>query len=302
MGNFFKMVCSAGGVGNFPSEIVSIYLDMDTKLAAEPGLWKEEPKFVSSHCTIAPCIQVIKSEYKQAERTASPYREEVLKSWTSTDLNPSAPSQVHTFILDAPVAPEYGLYGQTFSVDFNTMLGIYNFMVKNFNGYYDKPSTQMNSFLTEYGASAEDTVSAIWNGNFSGCAYPENRVSCAADLIAKALSKTFRDEPYVVNGTRGSAGVAFSPVIHVRVTWYWITLPVLIWALACVTFVGTVWKSSAQVHVWRNSPLPIVFMKVESDDTEDVQAGADRKTLERRAKKVKGRVEVSGGQVAFVRV
>lgn len=98
------------------------------------------------------------------------------------------------------------------------MFGLFNLISDNFVGYYESQGGTGNNFMDDSGARAPDAVSAIRNGNYSGCEHETNRVACALELTAKAMSKTIRDRPYLVNGTQGTAGEAFSPVIHVRVT------------------------------------------------------------------------------------
>lgn len=61
----------------------------------------------------------------------------------------------------------------------------------------------------------------------------------------------------------------------------------LIRVLAPVTFVGAAEKSAAQVQVWRNGTLPIVFMKIENADTEHAEASVGGKVVKWRAKKSK---------------
>jgi uncharacterized linocin/CFP29 family protein len=78
--------------------------------------------------------------------------------------------------------------------------------------------------------------------------------------------------------------------------------------MALVTFLATVWKSSTPgVTVWRNSTLPLVFMRVvgavdavEGEEHEDATNDVDMKMLEERARKVKGRVSVEDRDVRLV--
>jgi hypothetical protein len=128
-----------------------------------------------------------------------------------------------------------------------------------------------------------NVVFALWNSKFIGCAdaYKDNRVSCGLDLVAKAMFKTFHNAAYSANGAYPN-GDAFAPVIHVNVTWYWIALPVLLWAFAFATFLGTVWKASKSgMKVWRNSLLLLVLMSIE---------GERKESARRRIRPLRGRV------------
>lgn len=227
----------------------------------------------------------------------APYQEKLLKSWVAEDLDAS---NLLSHFLESPIATEYGLRGETFSIDSLTMSGIYNYLGDSLNGYYEKGSSLSNIYQRTYGDREAEAIYAVWNGNYTGCAYPENRVSCALDFAAKAMSKTFRDAPYIANGTQGTRGEAFSDLIHVRVTWYWIALPVCMWVLALITFVGTVWSSSApEMLVWRNSTLPMVFLELDHELKGIGTGRLDGKGLQQRAEKVKGRLHVGGGEIKF---
>jgi hypothetical protein len=204
------------------------------------------------------------------------------------------------FNLSAPFAPESGLYGnQTFAVSSN---GLMIYLGTSLNGYYEKPAGLVNLFQSSFvNHTNNDIVAALWNGNFTGCAdaHKDNRVSCGLDLFAKALSKTFRDAAYSANGAHPN-GDAFASVIHVNVTWYWIVLPVLLWAPAFVTFLGTVWKTSRpDAKVWRNSVLPLVFMGVEGE-SQETDTLVDGRALKKRSEALRGVVRTTDGEVKFM--
>ncbi|KAF2650602.1 hypothetical protein K491DRAFT_731102 [Lophiostoma macrostomum CBS 122681] len=243
---------------------VSIYLDVEVPAESpyrmSPNNIHEGPPFLSSNCTISPCVQSFQSLYKPSNLDVeTPYHEKILGTWPiDYDSVPQA------LVAPLPIAPEYGLYNQSFGIGPDAYWGINNF----FDGH--------------------------------DCVHQDNRVSCALELVSKVISKNFRDEPWLVNGTQGTPGDAFSSVIIVRVTWYWITMPVTVWLIALCTFLGTAWKARRpNVHVWRHCPLPLAFIKLyeEAQGTGDVSQSA----LTKRAEMVRGRLHADLGEIELVR-
>lgn len=307
LGTYIAMTSSGiAQVDTAPNSIASIYLNIDPNPPSSVSWWTEDPSYTASLCTLTPCIQSIQSQYRQSTQSttgASPYTEQVLKTWRCEDLDTTQcadPSFVTN--LTAPIAPQYGLDGQTFGINSTTTQGLVKTLARDFEGYIEQLSSQSISYKSASFSSgaARDTLAQIWTANLTGCAYPDNRVSCAVDLVAKALSKTMRDEPFYLTGDRGVRGVAMKEVIHVHVTWYWAVLPVLVWVLALCVFLGIVVGERGERCGWRNSVLPVIFMRVEGED-KDGSGGVRSGELERRARGIEGRVDVRGGEVAFVR-
>jgi hypothetical protein len=301
-GKLFEISSYSGGKSDLkPRRVVSLYIDIDPKAIATSRLETQHPNYLSSQCTLHPCIQSIKSSFSRATLAVeSPYKEEILKTWKAS------PDAIFKYQIESPIAPEYGLYGQNFSLAGRTAESLFAFIDGDFSGTYTRDGVTSNEFRSSYtDEKAPELVSAIWYGNYSNCGDDRNRVSCAMHLAAKAMSKTFRDAPYVVNGTLGTAGIAYSPVIHVLVTWQWIALPVLVWVLALATFFGTAWKSTLSgVYVWRNNPLPLVFMRVDGEVKErgeGVGSAVANKALSRRARGYEGSLRVEGDEIRLVK-
>jgi hypothetical protein len=304
MGKFFSISSGSNkgsGVKFEGREIASIYLDLDPRKTRVGGYTEsgfnysiDGPTIRSSNCTISPCVQGIRSVYRQSTSTTdTPFKEEILKTWP-IDYNYLVPVRTTLF------APEYGAYNQTFSIERRSFDGMNNFFDDAFNGGLEPQSAIDDGYYTLYG-DERDAIYAIWNSNYTGhnCTYKDNRVSCAMELVSKAISKTFRDQPWVENGTQGTAGVAYSSVIFVRVTWYWITLPICVWLLALCTFLGTAWKSSKPgVHVWRNNSLPLAFMKLHEDGQE--ADGVSQQALSKRAERMRGKLRADLRDIEFV--
>jgi hypothetical protein len=299
-GGFLTTYCDSQSKATIyqPPTCASIYLDVDPRTDTRAQtVYKDGPPFLSSVCKFSPCVQSIRSSYKQSNQaTEAPYKEEILKTWL---LDPYDLTELQPPRVELPIAPEYGLNNQTFSADRGILDGIHWFFGTAVTGshYWDPLNADYSSSYKEmYGS---EVIVTLWNANYTGhnCT-SQNRVSCGLELVSKGISKAVRDQPWIKNGTRGTAGEAYSLVIFVEVSWYWISLPAFVWFLALFTFLITAWKSRMSVHAWRNSPLPLVFMKLE--DEEQVPGGISYKALNERAEQYRGRLKARLGDIRFV--
>ena len=94
----------------------------------------------------------------------------------------------------------------------------------------------------------------------------EEPIECAMRNTATAMTKTFRDSTYVAqSGSTDATGVSLRTTLVVRtyvhVAWYWLSIPVLVWILAVAVWFGAAiatWRH--KVPMWRNNPLPLLFL------------------------------------------
>jgi hypothetical protein len=211
-GKLFTIANAGGATASitFP-RVRSIYLDVDPATVSSGAFNGSSPAFKSSFCSMSPCIHSVQASYKQSD--SIPYAEKLLKSWTAEDLRIP-----RTCELPAPVATDYGLDGkQNYTIESFTCSGITIFFGE-FDGYYEKAASSNNEYKGLRGERSE-VIYALWNGNYTGCAeaHKDNRISCGLDLVAKAMSRTFRDFNSIANSTSNN-GNAFAPVIHVTVS------------------------------------------------------------------------------------
>lgn len=79
-------------------------------------------------------------------------------------------------------------------------------------------------------------------GNITECAdIPNDQFSCATRNVADAMSKSFRDQAYIDNGPEAAMAVGHTHTntTIIRVHWQWLTLPLLVWLLVAVVWIGT---------------------------------------------------------------
>ncbi|RAH53568.1 hypothetical protein BO85DRAFT_492082 [Aspergillus piperis CBS 112811] len=123
---------------------------------------------------------------------------------------------------------------------------IFYFLTAIFSGQATRSATGI--FFDPLDSSwyaASDTLQALAVANISGCSeILSERLSCAMDNVAAAMSKTFRDAAYVADPasaamTTGSAKVS---EVYIVVYWAYLALPVLVWTLGAILVSDTrVW-------------------------------------------------------------
>lgn len=232
--------------------------------------------------------------------------EPLLASWCSTGGNAVANPPVYNYNLsDAGVwevedydsglsgnATPIGIYG-TLALPPGFDLGpepvfsvpsLQSFVLSIFGGHItaalDGVSVVPSGSSFQY-ASA-DIVQAIFYGNISGCAAGDDHLECAMNNVAKAMTKTMRDSASQSEYTTGPTWISMP---YTRIIWAWLALPIVVWVLAAVLCVVTIWKTrSNRLPVWGNSVFPFMFVPRESaqekEDRDISNAGLDRTAKE----------------------
>ncbi|KAJ5416651.1 uncharacterized protein N7487_000201 [Penicillium crustosum] len=112
----------------------------------------------------------------------------------------------------------------------------------------------------QYKYATADLMQFITLANMTGCAVGTiNKMHCAMDNVAQAMSKAIRDNASPSNVT--TAGQAMSARTHISIHWQGIILLVLVWLLGLVTLIGTVWKTrTARIPTWKNETMPLLSL------------------------------------------
>jgi hypothetical protein len=265
-------------------------------------------KFIATECALPLVVESWKSSVGQVNQTSadvSPYQEELLDTWMDRMLDPLADDPTYTgdtlFLMVNPkVNPELGVYkGQRFGIPLAAYNSLVLFLGDIFEGYIAQVSDNLifNPSASPTGSSM-DVLQAIYFGNFTNCDTPEDKVQCAVWNMGRAMSKTFRDAPYVAGGVQKAKmtiGNTLVPVTYIKITWYWILLPIFIWILSVATLLGTAWKSRrARVSTWRTNPLAMVFLRLGVDEHDQVKhMGTSDAALSKKAEQLMVKLDVS---------
>lgn len=220
----------------------------------------DRTQFIATECALAPCVRSF-----QASVRRNIYNESTPSYWYEFANGTIDMTSNWPVTMNPPWGPDRGVQeGQSFRIDFEAFDALSVYIASLLSG-----NVHVASDALVIDASNTDILGAIFYGDFADCENPLDKISCAINNIAQAMSKSFWDTPYIANGTEGAhmiTGDTFVSLPFVRINWGWFAFPLAIWVLSVVTLGGTVWKTRrAQVQKWRNSPLPLVFLHLNKD-------------------------------------
>lgn len=221
----------------------------------------DNPTYVATECTLEPIVRSVR-----ASVTRSRYKEDNLAEWSGG----------YKFDEDGPSIFGYGLIpkwneslgmhsGQKFTLSPFSALTITDFIEELFTGYA-KTSNMALRFIRDPATSyaTTDVIEMLLYGELAGCEnLKTNRFRCAMNNIAGAMSKSFRDQAYINDTVAAnlSVGHTMANAIIVHIRWQWLTLPLLVWLITAVAWVGTEWKTRrASMPKWTDNPLPLLFL------------------------------------------
>ncbi len=187
--------------------------------------------------------------------------------------------------------------GQKFGLHASTFASMQAFLEGAFSGNVtmDSPSlVVLPGFYSTY--ATFDILQSLFYGNISRCVDSQDHLVCAANNMASAMTKTFRDSALVANKLKDGnvrTGQTLILLTYVHVEWVWIALPLLVWCLAVITWIGTAWKAhQAKLHHWRENTLPLLFLYREAVNEKSQPTTIE--AIARLAADIKVRLYLSG--------
>jgi hypothetical protein len=91
---------------------------------------------------------------------------------------------------------------------------------------------------------------------------------------------------------------------YIAVTWYWLALTIVLWILAVIMFVGTVWKTrKAGVRSWRTSTLAPLFLGLgigEEQKHKVAHLPITADGLQKKAEEIKVQLHLTGQDAKLV--
>lgn len=254
-------------------------ISMLSDRVADPNMWRLEDldTWDATECVIEPVVRVSRPSVR-----GNVFTDDTLAVWNTMTTSSDERDGYH---LSPPAGIDMEMQpNQTFFLSSDTNQAISGFISTILSGntfrtlipvpedLADSASSHM-LFMQEYtpaediDSTAYDILRAIGQGDIAGCSLESaTRLQCVMQNIAAAISKTFRDAPYIgaalnPDNAKMATGRVLTSVAYVSVHWKWIALPVLVWILGAVALVGTIWKTrGARVPKWRNDPLPLLFL------------------------------------------
>ncbi|KAL4875677.1 hypothetical protein BJY04DRAFT_201373 [Aspergillus karnatakaensis] len=213
----------------------------------------------ATECALEP---IVRSFRPSVERLT--YKEDTLAVWNKLENR----TGTEPYLLKPPWGAEMGMTpGQNFTYSFLANVATGQFLDAILAGSFLR-SMRQTFYADGTNAdmyAAKDIIEAIGNSNMMFCDDQlANRLNCTMHNIAKAFTKTFRDQGYDADGLNSTTmigGRVMANATYIAVRWQWLALPVFVWVLALVTLVGTMWKAHTRgVPRWKNDPLPMLFL------------------------------------------
>lgn len=236
-----------------------------------------EGKWQAMECSIEPIVRSFRAIVRD-----NVYREETLAVWTeglrSWEQNwTDVPTGIY---FEPPWGSDLGYSSNSrFMLGGDAILGIVDFFNSLFYGQLFLQSMDSVFFESRDNSvyAASDFIQAMSLGNITGCDVKSvEKLECAMNNVAQAMSKTFRDSAYVgassdLSRANMTLGRTMTSVSYVEVRWRWIVLPALVWLLGTGTLAGTIWNTRrAQVPKWKNDPIPLLFLYQDGSDKRGV--------------------------------
>ncbi|KAJ5169771.1 uncharacterized protein N7500_002554 [Penicillium coprophilum] len=227
----------------------------------EAGIFNHESKWQAIECALKPIVRSFRAEVIEGT-----YQEETIGLWTNGSIT-SDPDEIPGYYVRPTWGPDMGADPKKpFYITSQTILTIEIFL-KDFFGGHARVSDNSVRFIPQGDTlyAGTDLVQAISYGNLTGCESKNvEKLRCAMENVAKAMSKTFRDNsfmPDIPQENPASLGHAKSNMTYVAIHWQWIILPALVWLLGAITLLGSMWKSrKAMTPIWKNDPMPLLFL------------------------------------------
>lgn len=252
----------------------SIRADIDSRLVESgASVYTENTTFTGTRCIIKPCLLSLNASVSNGV-----YQEQVIDKYLYP--NDTVPYGNPTVVMTPPPkwGPERGVFqqGQTFGIS-ATAIRPFEYSPYNgalLNGEVVNQGNQSQTIITFVGpdpsasgmVSQSGAMQSLFLANFtnSNCSTPNDTFTCFIEAFANALTKSVRDAPYLDHGTASpllAKGNVLVNATFVSVRWQWLSLPVLVWLLSIVTWLGALWKTrSTKVPFWTDSVLPLLYL------------------------------------------
>ena len=283
--------------------------DIDAVLDWDYGLTKDSD-FAATECLIEFCAQKVEDSVSNSH-----YHSKAGDLWFQsnvTDIDPNYLS-IHPPWTSGEYSTNY-VYSNTttrereFGLEYSAIRSLSEFLADILSGHVFAfsdvfkyiPEDPLSG--TKQGA-ANDIIQATFLGNFTGCGIDgssNDHLTCAMNNIAKALTKSFRDNAYIAHGAANSnmtRGDAMIVVTYVRIQWVWLALPVTVLVISLICLASTISTTHrSALPIWGDNILPLLFLlpgSVERDQDGGVRGITNVAYLE-KTQGIKARLEVHG--------
>lgn len=280
-------------------------------------------------CAMYACIQVINTTaatYSDGadKRNYNPITESILKEYTDFSVDESGNIVFPPIPQDDIKAMNITNGDSIFTMPATSVNLLGTVINRIFQGYVST-DTNSTSFLYDRDgigdtddSNSADYIQSIFfnsahsNSNSGLCPWPGmshwqagvgGDVSCTVKNVAKGMSNGFRSAAWSGRESLSIPGSATHATSWVRVTWFWLFVPVLLWLLSLTILIGTALKTRrAGVRTWRTNPLPMVFLEMSDEQRRQVKNhDMTEQGLAQKAKALKVKLLLDNNQVRMVK-
>jgi hypothetical protein len=215
-------------------------------------------KWQAFECALHPVVRSFRATVNEGF-----YEEKTLGVWHDGNYS-SRDILSREYTLQPHWGPDMGMeHNKTFMISGQAMYTIETFFRNLFAG-----RMKLDSFGIDfkgnpnYMYASADTVQAVSSeaSNITGCiAKSTEKLRCAVENTAEAISKSFRDIALSEQENSNITGKAMASKTYISIRWQWIALPVLVWLLGLITLVGVIWKTrQAIAPTWKDDVMPLL--------------------------------------------
>lgn len=285
-------------------------------------------RFEAYECMIIPVVQgwkVSANTVNQDQRSTESGEPQLLSEYTllkefevaeidsaSQDIIMKPPSPLN--LLNVTRDSDVINHNITFSISAATFDSLGGWLGTIFSGYAAVDGMSWKyvpvSGANSTGGFAPDAFQATFYNLFQGSFYPEvcppflesdpmafptADFRCTMTTLTRAISNAMNNfaTANVDSADRMDFsmvyGTTFVPKTWVRVQWFWLIIPVLLWAMAIVILVVTIYKTGqAGIRTWRDNPLPMLFLDIDERERREVREhGLTEGGIAKKAKALK---------------
>jgi hypothetical protein len=208
-----------------------------------------------------------------------------------------------------------GINGQTsYRISNRAIVAVQRYLKTILQGFVRANGKENFTYIAEENAGSQsDILQFLMSGaaganchdfTFFGAFDGPASIQCTMESISIALTLWMRNDQMVslIPGEfaayrNATTGQTIAPITQINVTWWWITLPIVIWLCSVVMLIGTAYKTrKARVYNWRTNPLAMVFMQLGGDEKHAFhEHGLTEDGLIRRAEQLKVQLKVEDG-------
>lgn len=188
------------------------------------------------------------------------------------------------------------------STDVNSTSFIYD--IDGINGTNDSNNAD-NIQAIFFNSVHADLTSGLcsWELGSHWVAGSNGDVSCVVKNVAKGITNGFRSISWSGRESVYAYGNTVYATSWVRVSWFWLFVPALLWLLSLTILIGTALKTRrAGVRTWRTNPLPMVFLEMSDEQKREVDHhDMTEQGLARKAKTLKVQLKLDNNQAKLVK-